>query len=198
MKYEIHKKIIYTLLLLFTVDEFLNIILGESYKYGVIIAPLAAELHEPSRPRDQYHIKEDAFRSKSVRLLVKRLNIQNETAFLDPRIRNLEYDESYPKCEYYTVGNDHHMDIGGAVGPYFVNIKPIIKIMSKVGMYEIQMTVDSTGFVSNAEIIKDTFGDDEVRALIHEAFSSMYFSLIPDTIPVKVVVRVVAFVEGGK
>ena len=140
--------------------------------------------------------REQEFNEKSFEFIRRRFGVPLEFVQCDPRFQTLEYDESYPDCDYFSVKCDGRINgIGGAVGPYFANIKKVIKTLSKVGRYEVTLEVDTSGYVSSARITKDTFNNDEVGALILRAFSGMFFNPLRDTLPATVVIAVVASVK---
>lgn len=198
-------KIIRVLLLFFTVGVLRDVVFSDDTakqlkNYDYEMARLKAELDSLGRsyPDTETYKRERTFRSKAGGFVINRLKIPEGMYYFDPRFFNLEYDKSYPECEYYLIEGDRHLGLGDAVGPYFDGIERIVKVLSKVGMYEIAMMVDSTGFVSKAEIIKDTFKDNEAHSLVLEAFSSMYFHPDFNNVPTKVVVRVVALWDNSK
>ncbi len=139
-------------------------------------------------------IKYDEFRRKVGLFLCNKFNVSPDKAFLDPRFQSIYYDESPLVCDYSIVESDRRLidNVGNAIGAYFYDIQRILKVGYKVGEYQIEMMVDTDGYVSKASIIKDTFKDNALKSLMLDMFMGLYFMPIGGTMQAKLVISVTA------
>ena len=137
--------------------------------------------------------KYSEFRRKAGLFVCKRLNVSPELAHLDPRFASLGHDDGMLLCSYRAIECDKRLDTyGEAIGTYFFEVKSILNAVSKVGEYQIAVMVDTDGYVSRVEIIKDSFNIDELKSLMIDLFGGLYFMPIGGTKSARLVISVTA------
>jgi hypothetical protein len=148
--------------------------------------------HQKKWPTPVNQIKYAEFHRKTGLFLCKKFNVSPEKAFLDPRFQSVNDDESLLDCQYRTIDADKRLvnNVGDAIGTYFYEIKNALKAEYKVGEYQIEMMVDTDGYVAKVNILKDTFNDNELTSLMIDMCSGLYFMPIGGTTLAKLSVSV--------
>jgi hypothetical protein len=148
--------------------------------------------HKMKWPTPVNKIKYDEFCRKAGLFLCKKFNVSPEKAFLDPRFQSVNDDESLLDCQYRTIDADKRLvnNMGDAIETYFYEIKKVLKAEYKVGEYQIEMMVDTDGYVAKVTILKDTFNDNELASLMIAMCSGLYFMPIGGTTQAKLALSV--------